>query len=177
LNLTLNVNSGWNLLSSTIGFQATTVFCDTQKFTSVWKWTVGGTGAKTWAVYLPGGDDGASYAQSKGFMPLTSIASGEGFWVNIKQVMQFTVSGVPVVGGLSLSKGWNLVGLQSTQPTTVDSITATQSGIVSLWKWENNNWSVSLPGESTPGAYGTSKGFGTLTTISPGEGFWVNVSN
>ena len=46
--------------------------------------------------------------------------------------------------------------------------------IVSVWKWTGTTWSVYLPGEGTPGTYAASKGFGQLTTIGAGEGFWVN---
>ncbi|RLB86333.1 MAG: hypothetical protein DRH26_17435, partial [Deltaproteobacteria bacterium] len=44
---------------------------------------------------------------------------------------------------------------------------------VSAWKWENGGWAVYLSGGGTQ-AYAESKGFAVLSTINPGEGFWVN---
>ena len=47
--------------------------------------------------------------------------------------------------------------------------------IISLWKWAGDTWAVYLPGEDDGGvAYADSKGFDLLSTVNPGEGFWVN---
>lgn len=174
-NATLSVINGWSLLSSTANIQAEVVFGDTQKFTSVWKWTDDGKGGKTWAVYLSGGDGGVTYATAKGFMPLTSIASGEGFWVNGKSDEQVQVSGTPAYGELSLTSGWNLVGIKGQSSMAV----ADLGNATSVWKWTTvkgtKTWAVNLPGSDDKGAaYALSKGFGTFTTVEPGEGFWVN---
>lgn len=75
-----------------------------------------------------------------------------------------------------LTSGWNLVGLgfKGTQPLEVSNL----GPVNSVWKWTTVNgtktWSVYVPGEATPGAYAASKGFGKLTTIVSGEGFWVD---
>jgi hypothetical protein len=63
----------------------------------------------------------------------------------------------------------------------VDQLLNGQSGIVSIWKWVvsggQGSWAVYLASEgATPGAYAASKGFAILSTINPGEGFWVNKS-
>ena len=168
---TLNVAAAWNLLSSTTSVPAAS-FSDTAKFTSVWKWQ-----NNNWAVYLPGEATTGVYASSKGFANLTAINPGEGFWVNSKAAASIDLTGTPEYGPLALTSGWNLVGLKSISPSSISTITSGQPQIISIWKWVNNNWAVSLPGEATPGAYATSKGFGNLTTINPGEGFWVNVGN
>lgn len=173
-SVSLAIKPGWTLLASSIGFQATTVFGESENFTSVWKWTTGMSG-KTWAVYLPGGDGGAAYANSKGFIPLTSIDSGEGFWVNSKFSKLLFVSGTPDYGELSFSKGWNLVGVKGTEPIAVTNL----GSVTSVWKWTNGaggkTWAVYLPCEDDKGAsYAASKAFSQFTTIAPGEGFWVN---
>lgn len=172
--LTLPVSAGWSLLSSTIGFQATTVFADEQKFLSVWKWTDNNQGTKTWAVYLPG-EEGTAYAASKGFLPLSAIDSGDGFWVNSITDQQVQVNGQPLHGPLTLTTGWNLVGIKATIPLAVTELGA----VTSAWKWAAVNnaktWAVSLPAEEDGGAaYAAAKGFGQFSTIAPGEGFWVN---
>lgn len=165
----LNAGTGWSLMSSTIPFQVGDVFADVNSFTSVWKWAGG-----TWAVYLAGEGTPGAYASSKGFTQLAAINPGEGFWVNSKVGQQVTISGTPEYGALTFAMGWNLLGLKSTQGSTVAEIIAGQSGIASIWKWDGGTWAVSLPGEETPGSYAGSKGFNVLTTVNPGEGFWVN---
>ena len=166
------MTAGWNLLSSDIAFSVTEKLSDSSKFVSVWKWE-----DNTWAVYLPGLDT-AAYAGSKGFNELTGIKAGEGFWVNCKAQETVTVSGVQETGSLSLTKGWNLVGLKTgTLKSVADLISGNEDSIFSLWKWENNTWAVYLPGEADGGAaYAAGKGFALLTEIEPGEGFWVNAS-
>jgi hypothetical protein len=168
-SVTLNPSAGWNLLASAVGFEVPKVLGDSGKFSSVWKWEQG-----TWAVYLPSDDGGVSFAKSKGFLPLTTIASGEGFWVNAQSAAAVTITGTPEYGALVFASGWNLVGLKSAQSSTVADLIAGTSGIASLWKWEQGKWAVCLPGEESPGAFAIAKGFGNLTTINPGEGFWVN---
>jgi len=82
-SIDLVTGSGWSLLSSRIGFNVSAKLSDGSKFVSAWKWKDGG-----WAVYLPGeGDGGAAYAAAKGFDTLSSINSGEGFWVNCPQAV------------------------------------------------------------------------------------------
>ena len=140
---------------------------------SVWKWADG-----DWAVYLPGeADKGAAYASSKNFGLLTDITCGQGFWVNSNIVQTLTVSGTqPANSSCSLTEGWNLIGLKSNQSQAItDLISGQESKIDSIWKWENNNWAVYLPGQDTA-AYATGKGFDVLADIEPGEGFWVNAN-
>jgi hypothetical protein len=161
---------GWNLLSSNIGFQVADIFGGGSPFVSVWKFE-----NLTWSVYLPGEEPQGSYATSKGFNQLATINPGEGFWLRSTANSSVAIYGTPVFGGLSLSDGWNLVGLRSDQPTTVAQFVADNSEAISLWKWENGKWSVCLPGEVVDGSYATSKGFGQFDTINPGEGFWVNM--
>jgi len=170
----LSVSAGWNLLSSAIGFHASTVLSDSATFLSVWKWTDndGQVAAKTWGVYLPGGDGGATYAQSKGFLTLSEIKAGEGFWINSTGAKQVAISGTSVYGSVSLSKGWNLAGLKDTKSMAVVDLGA----VTSVWKWVNNNWAVYLPTAADKGAtYANSKGFGQFDTIQPTEGFWVDM--
>ena len=87
------------------------------------------------------------------------------------------VSFIAVVGAgaatLSLSDAWNLVC--SRVPITVSTTFASGDNFKSVWKWENSKWAVYLPGDIDGGdAYAGTKGFNVLSTISPGEGFWIN---
>lgn len=170
--LSLPVSQGWNLLSSSIGFPAATIFNDKETLVSVWKWTDNGgqLAAKTWAVLLPGESPTGSYATSKGFAELTTIESGEGFWINAAQAGEVKITGTPASGDLILTTGWNLVGSKEEEQITPSML----GKVTSVWKWENSTWSVYLPDDDGGAAYANLKGFIPLTTISPGEGFWVN---
>jgi len=172
---TLVLKKGWNLVSSLVPVEVSQVFGDATTYTSLWKWE-----NNKWAVSLPGkADEGLAYAESKGFVLLTSIAPGEGFWVNSLDAT-VTIVGKAIDTPLSLTAGWNLIGLQSATIWKVEDLTPANKGlVVSLWKWENNKWAVSLPNDlSGDGgqAYAASKGFVLLDSIKPGEGFWVNAS-
>ena len=74
-----------------------------------------------------------------------------------------------------MNAGWSL--LSSAIGFEVDQALGDQGAFISVWKWENGTWSVYLSGEQTPGAYASAKGFGVLTAIHPGEGFWVNAKD
>ena len=167
----LYVKSGWNLISARTQIDVKNVFKDANKITSVWKWQNG-----KWAVYLPGQSDGGqAYANSKGFSLLTTISPGEGFWVNANADTLYTLSGTEVdETKIDLAEGWNLLGLKTNKALDV----TTLNDVTSVWKWENNKWAVYLPGEEDGGkSYAESKGFALLTTIFPGEGFWVNTGS
>ena len=80
-----------------------------------------------------------------------------------------------------MNLGWNLVG--NGYYASVDIATFAPVGaspnIGSIWKWlpASGQWAFYAPGQSDGGqAYGTGKGYVFLTTIEPGEGFWINVS-
>jgi hypothetical protein len=194
---TLAPEAGWNLLGARTVVPAGQLFTDPALYASVWKWADAGSGSKTWAVYLPGGKDGtgaldggAAYAASKGFATLSLIAPGEGFWVNCLQAGEaLGLAGALAEGGLTVVNGWNLVAVHGEKGTTVaELIAAKQASVVSLWKWTDTGkgsktWAVNLPGgKSSSGqpdsgaSYAQSKGFGLLTTIGPGEGFWINIA-
>lgn len=81
--------TGWNLLgySDAADVVVADAFGDKALVTTVWKWTGAG-----WAFYSPDLlDGGQSYAQSKGYAFLTTIKSGDGFWVNAKQPFSATL--------------------------------------------------------------------------------------
>lgn len=166
---------GWNLLSiykdpTDNGIEA--ILGNTVgKVVSVWKWQ-----GNTWAVYLPG-EGTEAYATSKGFSVLQNLNAGEGFWINSNEAQKLSVNGsAPADETLNVAAGWNLLGLKSSQGKGVSQlITGKEGEILSIWKWESNNWAVYLPGQDDGGAaYAQSKGFILLDQIDPGEGFWVN---
>lgn len=80
----MHLTSGWNMrgVSSSTPVKVAETFSDATKVATVWKWV---ESSAKWAFYSPLlPDGGAEYAVSKGYDFLTSIATGEGFWVNAK---------------------------------------------------------------------------------------------
>jgi YD repeat-containing protein len=178
----LAMDEGWNLLALPVepgDDSVQSLFADVlSQVASIWKWDISGV-SPVWSVYLPDDPEG-DYATSKGFNQLSSISSGEGFWVNAGQAQDLNLTGSPITQTqLSFSDGWNLLGLlQDTATSVQDLLAANDALIKSIWKWDisgdSSVWSVYLP-DDPEGNYAKSKGFNHLTSISPGEGFWVNV--
>ncbi len=171
-SISISLTPGWNLVSSGTGFDAADKLSDKEAFKSVWKWE-----NNKWAVYLPGLKT-SDYAGSKEFNVLDTINPGEGFWVNSVGSETISIPGTQETGSLTLTQGWNLVGLRDSETKTItDLITGNEQQITSIWKWTGNNWAVYLPGEEDGGAsYAQGKDFILLEDIHPGEGFWVNTT-
>lgn len=96
----------------------------------------------------------------------------------VSEIWTFHTTGSPApdaLAGLSLHKGWNLVGATVTLPAATF---MSQTNIVSVWMWNNNKWAVLIPSATDGGAaYASAHGLDLLSSINPGEGFWVNVSD
>jgi hypothetical protein len=79
----------------------------------------------------------------------------------------------------SISPAWNLISLPviPDDPSVAAIFADMKENVTSAWKWVDGKWAVYLPGDEDGGAaYASSKGFGQLTEIGCGEGFWVNSS-
>lgn len=85
----------------------------------------------------------------------------------------------------TLSSGWNLVGNDAgtnVDPIAVfgnaDAKTALSATVSTVWTWDaaNLQWNFFAPSMSASAlsSYAGSKGYGVLTTIKKGDGFWVN---
>lgn len=95
-----------------------------------------------------------------------------------------TAMAVRQATGNVLATGWNLVG--NTLATTLDVAATfgaanTKDLITTVWKWVPGAsvWAFYAPSLGVQGGsvlqdYVTGKGYQLLTTINPGEGFWVN---
>lgn len=86
-------------------------------------------------------------------------------------------------GSLSFVQGWNLVGNSTDAAINVAATFSNASQFTSIWKWiaGQNSWGFYAPGLAAQSStslaeYATSKGYQVLTTISGGEGFWVNAA-
>lgn len=204
---TIALTSGWNLIGNSynVSIDIASTFGDTTKVVSVWKWirdsAVPANDSK-WGYFSPNdgagiADHGAAYAASKGFLPLSFVGAGEGFWVNAK--VPFTISlpsgsAVRAIDLRSLPTGWNLVSIASlSTPSQFNldlSIAQPTPGVVplsvtSLWIWGTalNNWYFHAPALEAQGGtalldYIVGRGYldfaSTGTTVGPGLGVWIN---
>lgn len=172
------LNLGWNLLGNGGNTSATaaSLFGDSSKVVSIWKWatsgTFPGTTYPTWAFYSPGEPDGgAAYAKSLGYEPLVSIKSGEGFWVNSRSDFNVNMTTSNLLSANvfkagksnSLSSGWNLVAtgdnltpseFSKVIGSTTGSANATPANPTSLWAWDNKlgKWRFYSPSLEAQGA-------------------------
>jgi hypothetical protein len=79
---------------------------------------------------------------------------------------------------LSFSLGWNLLGNSLNQILSVVPTFTDTAIVTTVWKWDVTvpGWQFYAP-SMTPTelqTYVTSKGYGVLSSINPGEGYWVN---
>ncbi|MDD5298370.1 MAG: fibronectin type III domain-containing protein, partial [Rhodocyclaceae bacterium] len=170
--VTASLVAGWNLLGNgTTGtVDVASAFGDASQVYTVWKWLPGT--APGWAFYTPTqADGGAAYAAGKGYGFLTTVNSGEGFWVNAKQAFSVSLGsggtlatagfrdGSGVAGANPLATGWSLIAVGD-NPTPrgfangILDVLATPPGpgtppaattLTSLWAWHPGN-DVQSPG-------------------------------
>jgi len=79
---------------------------------------------------------------------------------------------------ISLSSSWNLVGNSNNTTIAVNATNFPYSTYTSVWKWNNTSstWSFFSAKDTDGGAaYAAANGYSALTSINPGDGFWVNV--
>lgn len=186
----LTFAKGWNLVGngSDAAIDVTTAFSDANLFVTIWKWVAT---QSTWAFHVPslaaqGGTVLADYVTSKGYQLLTTIAGGEGFWVNAKQAGNINLpngNAITVAAlGPSVIKGWNLVSVG--EAVAPKQFCDTQSGgVTTLWAWDSGQsawyfYAPSLDANRSLASYITSKNYLDFTvnnkTLGPGVGFWVN---
>ncbi|MBI4294125.1 MAG: matrixin family metalloprotease [Betaproteobacteria bacterium] len=183
-SVTLIFNVGWNLAGngSTGTLDAASAFGNSSDVLSVWKWL--SVEAK-WALYSPSltRQQLANYANTNGHAVLTTINSGEGFWVNASRTFAARLPPGTAISSASFQSaragGWRLVA-------TGDNKTPRDIGspyLSTLWAWDavKAKWYFYAPSLDAKGGtylsdYITSKGyldFGTKT-LDPTTGFWVN---
>ncbi|MBI2958846.1 MAG: S8 family serine peptidase, partial [Betaproteobacteria bacterium] len=153
--------AGWNLIgNSTEGaVDVGAVFGDSWKVATLWKWL---PDAATWAFYSPAlADGGAAFAAGNGYAFLSSVASGEGFWVNAKEPLSVFIGsgnlrataslrdGTGAAGGNPLPSGWSLIavgdnpeprafanGIAAAPPAAG---TQAAASLTTLWAWHAGN--------------------------------------
>jgi hypothetical protein len=196
---------GWNLVGNgyETSFDVTSVFADSTKITSVWKWLA----AKgTWGFYAPAlsAQELLDYTLRKGYDVLGSIQAGEGYWVNTKQALTVSLpmatpiasSSFNAEGSRPLGQGWSLIATgDAPTPDTFNnrlSISPSSPGalpinLTTLWSWDTKTpgwyfWAPDLVNVGTLHSYITNNGYLDFSalpgnpagTLSPYTGIWVN---
>lgn len=191
----LNVLAGWNLLGngSSTALNVVSAFGDASKVNTVWKWS---SSKSKWSFFAPNqADGGAAYAASKGFESMTSIAGGEGFWVNAKTPFTVALPAGPMIDSSSfknLAPQWSLIATgDNKSPSAFNSALSTATpaagqipnNLDSLWAWDTARakWYLYVPSLDATGgliSYIQAKGYLDFTSankkLGPGVGFWVN---
>jgi hypothetical protein len=99
--------------------------------------------------------------------------------------VSFLITAHAIAQTHSLPAGWSLVGNDAgtdVTPLTIfgDATTPTpiSSSIKTIWTWDNLNsrWNFYAPSMTAPAlsTYANSQGYGVLSKILKGEGFWLN---
>jgi hypothetical protein len=201
----VTLGAGWNLVGNggSTAMSVPSLFGDANKIYSVWKWVPSGSTPNisypNWAFYTPGQtDSGSAYAASKGYDTFTSIASGEGFWVNAKLPLSvpmtapaWILSSVFAPGqSKALTPGWSLIATGEAQTASAFNkaigSTPPADGVIpinltSLWAWQNSGqrwyfYAPSLEANAGLEAYLSEKNyldFGSMR-FAPTMGFWVS---
>jgi len=93
-------------------------------------------------------------------------------------VLDSTTPGIPG-DTLTLTAGWNLLGNGWNQTLPVASVFGDVARVTTVWKWDvaKIGWQFYSPTMTTQELqnYATGKGYGVLSAVGAGEGFWVNV--
>ena len=173
----LDLVPGWNLAGNGTDAALTVgaLYSDTSRFVTVWKWVAA---QSAWAFYAPslaaqGGSVLADYVNSKGYQLLTTVAPGEGYWVNAKLAASVALPSGNAISiaalGSTLVSGWNLVSLgQASTPKQF--CDAQSSAVTTLWAWDalNSAWYFYAPSLDASG--------GLLTYIN-GKGYRADFEN
>jgi hypothetical protein len=109
-----------------------------------------------------------------GAISISSNSSGSPHSVSLGGSGTLPVLNIP----LTLTQGWNLLGNSLNQPLSVATPFGDPAVVSTVWKWENtgSRWLFFTPmlDAAALQTYATSKGYGVLSQVGPGEGYWVN---
>ena len=88
------------------------------------------------------------------------------------------IVGGPLSFSLAVPAGWNLLGNSLNQSFSVATLYGDPNLITTVWKWDtgSSRWQFHTPqmDAATLQTYAAGKGYGVLSTINAGEGYWVN---
>ena len=152
------LNNGWNLISLDRNPEnteiATIVDSIIDKIISIWSYT-----NHQWQVYDPSNPE---------FSDLDHMVPGKGYWINISDNEEISISGSTTLNTIGLAEGWNLVGYKSEEDrNTAEAFSSIASNILSVWRYKDDSWQVYDPQNPE---------FSDLETMEAGYGYWINVT-
>jgi hypothetical protein len=109
-----------------------------------------------------------SYVPGEKRNDLTSLENGRGYWIYMNQAGSLTVNGVAASKSVDLQAGWNLAGLSSTSAVPIATALSSLKGkyeAVYAFDTSSNTYRGHDP-----------QAGGELTSMSPGEGYWIYAS-
>jgi hypothetical protein len=100
-----------------------------------------------------------AFAYQGGYLPQALLGNGNGYWLKFGSAQTVLMTGLPLArDSIAVLSGWNLIGSIST-PLPVGNVGSIPGGIV------------------TSQFFGyTGSGYAISSTIDPGKGYWVKVS-
>lgn len=108
-----------------------------------------------------------------GVYPITMTVSDGVADTSVDFTLAVEINEDQVTNTLYVQEGWNLMSCQV--EVNAKAVFQDEKTYISVWKWLGNKWAVYLPTSEDGGkSYAESKGFDLLTTITPGQGFWMN---
>ena len=156
----IELNKGWNLVSLNRQPENTdiTAIMDTVqgKYKSIQLFREG-----SWKISNP---------DNPTFSTLTTMETGYGYWINMKEpgTLIVTVIDGSTTRSIELVSGWNMVSYNGEEALPADAALASIEGrVISAWEFENNEWKV---------YYKRNPAFNSLTIMRPGYGYWINVT-
>ncbi|MBI2419437.1 MAG: T9SS type A sorting domain-containing protein, partial [Ignavibacteriales bacterium] len=110
------------------------------------------------ASVLFSGSNASVFGFDNGYVAVTDLMNGKGYWVRYAAPATFTISGTAVASTtVPIVTGWNMVGIYK-DTVTVAGITTTPAGIV------NSNY------------FGFDNGYVNAAKLAPGKGYWVRAT-
>ncbi|MDB6004575.1 MAG: hypothetical protein JWR15_1562, partial [Prosthecobacter sp.] len=176
----IDLQPGWNLISIQVGGPITPAFFkgkldnpitttvdESQRLIEVWSYQPSGNPSLpgSWLTYQP---------QVAGFASdLTSIEPGKGYWVNVSQFTQSTLTGTRWDGAVALQTGWNLVGFPGLD-LSVNEANDPSSVFGTSFSRINQVWTFDTSLQRFSGYDVTAiPVLKELNSIRPAHGYWV----
>jgi hypothetical protein len=195
--VSLDLPAGWSLLGNGYesGFDVASAFGNAADIATVWKWLPNAQPNAAWAFYSPALNAPGliAYAASKGYMVLSRIEAGEGFWVNANTAHTASIStGTPILSSSFKVSGSHPLGINWSLVATGDSPTPAQfnaalsltppatgitpGNVLTMWAWRSADeanvnpagwyfWAPTLSADGTLQNYLSTRGYLDFATL------------
>ncbi len=98
-----------------------------------------------------------AYGYNNGYVTVTSFEYGKGYWLKYPNPDTITFCGYDISGSISLSSGWNIIGVFDVN-LPVNEIYTNPTGILAS------------------SFYGYNNGYVIANTLEPGKGYWIKTN-